>query len=126
MKKMKAILISVLFSTLLSLLLLSAAAFVVSKTALPQDGMLQVITTLLCCCCILAGGYAASLFIREKGILCGLLTAGIFIVLLAAVSAILQMTPFVTAAGMLKICAILISGMLGGILGANRREKVKF
>lgn len=126
MKKVKCILISALVCTLVSAVLLALSALIVSKTALPQGAMLQVITTLLCGICAYAGGYVASMLIREKGMLCGFLTAAVYVFLLSAISVALGIAPACNGAMVGKVAVILISGAIGGILSANRKERVKF
>lgn len=126
MNKIKAVMISVCISLVISFILLTISALVVTKTALLRGGALQVVTTLLCCLSVLAGGYFSALLIREKGIIFGFVTAVVFILVISGISFALQSPPGLGVAMIGKMCAVLLSGAIGGILGANRRGKVKF
>lgn len=125
MKKFRAILISAGAMLAVGGILLSAAALVCSKTGkLPREA-LPIVTTAVACVSAFLGAFLASMLIREKGALWGLLCGGILLLCMIIVStAMFQMTFGLSGAG--KAAAVLISGSLGGILGVNRKRKVKF
>lgn len=109
-----------------ALLLLSATALVVAKAGALPRGSLSVLTTAIGCGAVFLGGFAAALAVREKGLFLGL-GAGLILALCMGLSSFLfyqQMEYGVGSIG--KVAALLLSGGIGGILGANRKNKVKF
>lgn len=125
MKWIKAMLLSALATLLAAMLLLSAAAFVVCRGgALPRSS-LALITTLIACGAVFLGGLLPALSLREKGLLLGLGAGALFLVCAGLVTLLVFRTqPDPASAG--KAAAVLLSGAIGGILGANRKRKVKF
>ena len=104
MKKIKAAILSAGLMLFISVLLLAILSFIFAKTSsLPK----------------------ASLYLREKGILFGILSGLLFALCAGLVSFLVFQNDF-TAAGAGKAAAVLISGALGGVLGVNRKSKVKF
>lgn len=125
MKKLKAVFFSTIISILITLLLVAIAALIISKVGALPEKSLTVIVTLICCIAVLAGGYLVSLVLKERGILFGGMVALFYAVIILGVSLIMEPRTLELSA-MGKICAILISGALGGILAVNRKSKVKF
>ncbi len=125
MKKVKAILLSVGIMTATSALLLSFLAFIVSKTGSLPRGIEPVISTVAGSAAVFLGGFAASLYAREKGVLLGMFSGLLFAICLAVVT-LLLFERELTLSSFGKLAAILLSGSIGGILGVNRKEKVKF
>lgn len=125
MKFIRAILLSAGVIGGSGLMLLAVTALVITKTgALPQ-GSLPLITTAVACAAVFLGGLAAALAAREKGLYLGLAAGALLAVCIGAASYFAAGEMFaISGAG--KIAALLASGAIGGILGANRKEKVKF
>jgi putative membrane protein, TIGR04086 family/integral membrane protein, TIGR04097 family len=122
MKKVKAVVFSTIISVVIVFLLLLLASLIVSKTGLLSEAILPVVTTLLCCLAVFCGGCASALFTGERGILFGALTALAFLSILTMTSATLFLdTLGIGSIG--KALSILFSGMIGGIMGANKKEK---
>lgn len=125
MKFIRALLLSAGVVGGSSLLLLSLIALIVSKAgALPQD-TLPLITTAAGCAAVFLGGLAAALAAKEKGLYLGLAAGAILAACIALVSYFSTGGAF-TPGGIGKAAAFLASGSIGGILGANRKQKVKF
>lgn len=125
MKWIRALLTALLVTICASLLLLAIIAFVVARTGALPRGSLALVTTLAACAAVFLGGIAASLSARERGMLLGLGCGALFLACAAAVTLLvfnLELTP---ASGG-KAAAVLLSGAIGGILGANRKQKIKF
>ena len=126
MKKIKGFLISIAVTGATSLIVFGIAALVISKTGnLPQQPLLAVLVTLLSCCTVFLGGLAASLFTKEKGALMGG-ACGLFFACCILACAAGGMGFSVGAGGIARLAAIVLSGCLGGILGVNRKGRVKF
>lgn len=125
MKKIRAVLISAGVMTVVSLLLLALISLAVAKSGSLPRGILPIITTAAACIAVFLGGFFSSLSAREKGILFGILSGLLFALCAALVSVFLYQNDFtIGSAG--KLAALLISGSIGGILGVNRKNKVKF
>lgn len=125
MKWVRALIISAAVTAAASLALLSAAAFFVCRSESLPRGYVTVITTIAACAAVFLGGFIPTLTVREKGLLLGLGAGAIFLVCAGLVSVLvfrLELGP--ASAG--KIAAVLLSGAIGGVLGANRKSKVKF
>lgn len=125
MKKVKAILFSTLLSFVITFILMAAAALITLKVGVLPERMLSVILMLICCFSVGAGGYGISAAMKEHGGLYGAATAGAFLVVLTAIS--LCMHPRAVGLYVIwQISAVILSGAVGGIIGVNRKEKVKF
>lgn len=105
--------------------LLAVSALVVSKTGALPRGSLLLLTTILTALASFAGGLFLSLLFKEKGLLLGLLCGAVLSLGIALVSVLAYGNDF-TAASVAKLLAILTAGAIGGILGVNRRKKIKF
>lgn len=125
MKWVRALILSTAVTTGTSLLLLSIIAFFVCRSgSLPRGGV-TIITTAAACAAVLLGSLLSSISVREKGLLLGLGAGLVFLLCAGAVSVLIfqeELGP--ASAG--KIAAVLLSGAIGGVLGANRKSKVKF
>lgn len=125
MKLVRALILSAAVTTGASLALLSAIAFFVCRSGSLPRGSAVIITTLAACAAVFLGSFLSTLSVREKGLLLGLGAGAIFLVCAGAVSVLVfQIELGPASAG--KIGAVLLSGAIGGVLGANRKSKVKF
>ncbi len=125
MKKVKAIFLSVGVMTVVSALLLMLISVILAKTASLPKGSLPILVTGVGCISILAGAFLASVYIKEKGIIFGLISGVIYLCAALLVATLVLQGEF-TPAGIGKGAAFLISGALGGIMGVNRKSKVRF
>ena len=125
MKWVKALILSTAVTAGASLLLLSVIAFVVCRSGSLPRGSLTLITTAAACGAVFLGGLGSALSAREKGLLLGLGAGVVFLVCAGLVSVgVFQVELGPGSVG--KVAAILLSGAIGGVLGANRKAKVKF
>lgn len=125
MKWVRALILSAAITAGASLVLLSAIAFFIRRSGSLPRGSVTIITTVAACGAVFLGGFLSTLSVREKGLLLGLGAGAVFLVCAGAVSVLvfqLELGP--ASAG--KIAAVLLSGAIGGVLGANRKSKVKF
>lgn len=125
MKKLKAILLSAGIMTAVSAALLALAALILGKMGALPRGAVPIITTMIGCIAVFLGGFFSSLYAREKGILFGVLSGLLYSLCIALVSVLAFQNDF-TLASAGKFIALLLSGSIGGILGVNRKSKVKF
>lgn len=125
MKRVKVLAVAFGLMLIISFLLFAVVSFVITKSGSLPDQTLTLITALIGSVACFAGGLFVSLCMKEKGILYGLACAVIYAGVICLVSVVLYCNPF-TAAGIVRIVAMIISGSIGGILGVNRKKKVKF
>ncbi len=125
MKWIRALLISVLAALCASLLLLAATAFITARMGSLPRSSLTLVTTLAACGAVFLGGLAGALSAKERGLLLGLGCGAVFLLCAAAATVLLFGAELEPASGG-KAAAVLLSGAIGGILGANRKHKVKF
>ena len=124
-KRARGIIISTLLTIIIAAGLLALLAFILGKMGTLPKQAIPVLTIIVSCAAVFLGALFASMMLKEKGIVNGLLIAFFF-------SAILYCIAFFTyevefgLSGLTKLAAIFISGILGGILGVNRKSKVKF
>lgn len=125
MKIAKTILLSVGVMSAASAALLLLLALIFGKSGSLPKGAVPIITTLIGCIATFFGGFSASLYTKEKGILIGLASGGVFLIIVAMVS-LFSYENTLGIASIGKAAAILLSGAIGGILGVNRKTRVKF
>lgn len=125
MKFVRAILLSAGVMGGSCLILLALISFIVSKAGVLPDTSLPLITTAAACAAVFLGGLVAALAAKEKGLYLGLAAGALLAACIAMVSWFLTGETF-TVSGIGKAAALLVSGAIGGILGANRKQRVKF
>lgn len=125
MKKLKAILIGTTVSSVVCAILLALTAFILGKSGLLPKGVIPVITTAIGGVAVFSGALAASVYARENGILLGLANGFIYALIIATVSVLVLNNNF-NLASVGKLATLLLSGAIGGILGVNRKNTVKF
>ena len=124
-KRARAIIISLLLTTIISAGLLALMALILGKMETLPKGIIPVLTIIVSCVAVFLGAFIASLMLKERGIINGLVIAFLFSAIVLSVAFFTYETEF-GLSGVTKLAAIFISGILGGILGVNRKNKVKF
>ena len=125
-RKLKGILFALAAACASGAALLCAGALVIDKTGwLPQGAVLEVAVTAILCTAAFLGGLLGALFAREKGALVGGACGLIQVAALTLGTWALQGTA-VTLGGAARLGGVLLGGCLGGILGVNRKTRVKF
>jgi len=125
MKKLKAILLSAGIMTMVSAALLALTALILGKMGALPRGAVPIITTVIGCIAVFLGSFFSSLYAREKGIVFGVASGLMCSLCIALISVLVFQNDFnIASAG--KCAALLLSGSIGGILGVNRKSKVKF
>lgn len=126
MKKiLRATAVSIIGMTATGALLLAITALILGKTGNLPRAAIPIMMTVFGCITAFAGGFLASAALKEKGLLFGFLAALILLaVILLVTFLVFQENLTVASAG--KGAAILLSGAIGGILGVNRKSRVKF
>lgn len=125
MRKIKSVIISLISMVVFSIILLFIASFIITKMGILPQSSLPIITTLISCLVVFLSGFISSLYMKEKGILFGLISASIYSLIIILCTLVLSENILgVSAIG--RIVAIFISGAMGGIIGVNRKSKIKF
>lgn len=125
MKKIKSILLAVLTMTCTALVLLFLASVIIAKVGTLPDRFAAVLGVLIACLSAFLGAWLLTSRVREQGLLYGFCSAAVFAFLLLMVSLLIYHNS-IGFSTFWKLCAILLGGSLGGILGVNRKSKVKF
>lgn len=125
MKFVRAILLSVGVVGGSSLLLLSLISLVVAKAGVLPQAALPLVTTAAGCAAVFLGGLISALAAKEKGLYLGL-ASGAFLAACVGLATYFSGGDIFAVSGIGKAAAFLVSGAIGGILGANRKQKVKF
>ncbi len=125
MKKLKAMLLSTGVMAGMTAAALAITALVCAKTGKLPRGAIGVLATAAGCLSAFLGGFTASVITKEKGALFGALSGLIMAGVIALVSCVVFQNS-VTPAGAARIAAVLLGGVIGGILGVNRKKRVKF
>ncbi len=69
------------------------------------------------------GGYFAARRNKSKGLICGALVAVIMFLVFSVIGAVLGSS--ITLMSLIRFVILLLSGVIGGILGVNKRDKRK-
>lgn len=126
MKFMRSIILSACITAGTCLLFLALAAFIIAKAGVLPRGALSLVTTGIACAATFTGGLIPAMAAREKGLYLGLAVGALLVVLIASASYFFYNLPPFTMGSVGKGASLLLSGAIGGILGANRKSKVKF
>ena len=126
MKIFRAIILSAAVIGGSALIMLSIAALATAKAGALPRGALPFLTTAIGCGAVFLGAFLAALAIREKGLVLGVAAGALLAACMGLASFLLYRQTEYGAAAAGKLAALLLSGAIGGILGANRKSKVKF
>ncbi len=124
-KRIKAFLFGLSVTVISCCILLLVIALILGKMQTLPKNAVPIIMTLTACAAVFLGSLSGALYLREMGILLGLLEGTALAVMIFVVSFAFQ-EKALSAASFGKASAIMISGSIGGILGVNKRGKVKF
>ena len=125
MKIIKALFLSLFISAAICALLLCAMGIVITKSRTLPTEITPLLVTAISCTGVFIGSMIASAVMKEKGMLLGILGGLIIASFTAAVSVLLLKNELnIGSAG--KLITLILSGVIGGILGANKKGKVKF
>ncbi len=117
----KSLLVSVGIGEIITAVMLSIFAFLMSKWDLPLT-VLDILVWIATVSGASAAGYLSGRFLREKGLLYGGLCGVVMVLILLLCGVILS---HLTSAGMLtaKLVGILAGSAIGGVLGVNKKQK---
>lgn len=119
----RSVALSVGAGVLLSFLILCAFAALMSVRDLPHSAVVPMSILAVAAGTILSG-YCCARILREKGLLWGL-CCGTVIYLLAFFCELMLLGQPIGALALYKFIIYAASGMIGGVLGVNKKRKVR-
>lgn len=124
MKQAKIILLTTAAATLTAALLLLLSSFLLGKIQAMPKAFIPILNTAIWIAACMTGGFLAGRLQRENGLLWGTLTAIAPALILLTVGFLRNHSIGPAAIG--RFSALFLSGAIGGVLGVNRKEKVRF
>lgn len=118
-----AVLIGIIVSLVLCVLLTCIFALVVKFMSGVPYGIIDYVMIGVEGLSVLIGAYIASAIAKNSGLIIGLICAGISLVILFACGMSISGND-IGILTIIRIAAVLICGIAGGIVGVNRKEKV--
>jgi putative membrane protein (TIGR04086 family) len=123
-KAVKSVLFGVLLGSLITvLMMLVASLIIVMGGKLPTD-MLPYLTLFFLAVGSFSGGFASARLYKSAGILIGAAT-GLVILIAVILSGAESFSEGVSFFTLYKALCALVASALGGVVGVNRREKIK-
>ncbi len=122
-KIIKAIILGVVGSACIIAVLMSITAVILTTSALLPYEYLAYIMLFIEAISVFFGGYIASRINKSKGLILGLIN-GVIIFTAITLSGLFTSGESVTYITLLKLIAIMIFSILGGIKGVNVKEKI--
>ena len=123
-RSVKAVLIGTAISLLLTIMLTCVFAFIIKLMPVVPYGIIDYVLIGLSGLSILIGSYTASVMTKSKGMMIGSLCALIVFVVLT-ISGMSIPDNDIGILTVIRVVAYLVCGVVGGIAGVNRKEKVR-
>lgn len=118
----KKILTGAFLSLLISIILVFILAMVVYFSNI-SDRAVSGIIFAISCLSVFFGGLVLAKNIESRGLLNGVILAGVYFAILLAVSFLVNGTVSISPGNILRLLSILASGGLGGVLGINTHKE---
>lgn len=122
--RIKSIGIGVLCGVTVCSVLLILLAVVFTKSSSPPHNLIDPIMLICCGLGAFTGGYFSARISKEKGALYGV-ASGFLMFIFIFISGLISVRGSLTKLTLVRFVTMLTSGMLGGIVGVNRRTKRK-
>ena len=123
-RSVKAVLIGTAISLLLTVMLTCVFSFIIKLMPVVSYGIIDYVLIGLSGLSILIGSYTASVMTKSKGMMIGSLCALIVFVVLT-ISGMSIPDNDIGILTVIRVVAYLVCGVVGGIAGVNRKEKVR-
>ncbi len=120
----KASLFSAMCSILITIILSCIFAVVMLTTGLLPEYILPFATVAMLAAGTFLGGFISARITKSAGLITGLVT-GFIIFFLVTVVGIVRSNDSVTIVTLVRFIATMLAGGLGGIVGVNKKEKLK-
>jgi putative membrane protein (TIGR04086 family) len=118
----KVIVKNLILEMIISIIMLSILAILLSKTNLEED-VINPAIIFISAFSILIGGFLTSKKLKIKGIISGGIEGIIYMLILYLISSICASNFLIGLEGIMMIVIGIFAGMLGGIIGANLKDK---
>ena len=118
------ILKSIGISYIITFILLAIFAFIINYTDFPSSAV-SAVTVIIILVSVLASGIINGKKATEKGWLTGLLSGGIYMIILYIAGSIVFRDLSVNSNALLMVLGGVLSGVLGGIIGINNKKKYR-
>ena len=122
-KNIKGILIGIFVSEIILTVLLSILAMIMSSSGILDDTILEIALTFICGVCTFFGSFVCSKIIGGKGLVNCIICSLIFFLILMFSGVIITESNF-TSFSVFKIVASAVFGIIGGILGVSKKDKL--
>lgn len=122
-KGIKGILIGLFISEVVLTILLSVMAVIMSNTGILNNTVLEIALTVICGASTFIGSFVASKIIGENGLINGFICGFAFFVLIL-ISGMIMMDNTFSLYTFFKLISSLLFGIIGGIIGVNKKEKL--
>lgn len=119
--KIKRLCLGFATSTIMSLCLLALFSFISAKGIIKLS-MLGIFSGIAVIIGGFSGGLLNGMLIKEKGIVCGLINGIALAAVILALSIVWSFC-FFNLWGIIKLLLIVLSSIIGGIIGVNRKHK---
>ena len=103
--------------------LLSITSAVMASTGILNNTLLEIMLTVICGISAFISGIVSSKIIKVKGLVNGLISGMLFFVIIFS-AGLIMMDGTITLFTFLKLIVSVIFGMIGGVLGLNKKEKL--
>lgn len=122
-KYIKGLVIGLIVGELSLIILLSLTAIIMSNTGILNNTVLNVLLTIICSICAFVTGFICSKISPIKGLINGLSSGFAFFLIIFSVGMI-NVDSNISIFTFLKFLVSVIFGILGGIIGINKKEKL--
>ena len=123
-RTIKALLLGVGISALVGAVLLCLCALILTFVSSVPYGILDWLTVAVAGIAALVGAYIAGAVAKSRGLINGLVTAAILLLILLAFG-LSRKGESVTALTAARAGVMLLCGALGGIKGVNRKDRIR-
>ena len=124
-KLIKALFFGVVVGSLIITILLIISSIIILQTGILPADILEYIILAFIGVGSLIGGFTAGRIYRMNGIIIGSVT-GFIMFLILFLSGISDIKDGLSIMTLLKLVVTIVPGILGGILGVNKKERIKF
>lgn len=120
----KAIVFGVISALLISIILLCIVSAVVMTSGLLPAELTNIITVAMLGIGTLAGAFIAARITKSAGLIIGAST-GFAVFMVITIAGLIKSSESLTYITLIRFAVTLIMGIIGGIIGVNKKEKLK-
>lgn len=123
-KLVKATVFGVIISCLMTMIITLIAAIVFLKSGKMPGELLGYITLAFLGIGSLVGGYISAGIYKSSGIMCGV-AVGVPVFIITFIVGMINFSSNIGVMLLLKFVTILLASVIGGILGVNKKDKIR-